>query len=287
MSPAGLRPVDWVTEAAEQVAATQDLRRRIPVEGRDEVARLARSVNAMLEALDAARAQQRALIEDAGHELRTPLTVLRTNVGLLLRSEHHPDRALDPADCRALLTELEAELAALSALVGEIVELARGEAEPEPVTEARLRPIVDQAVARTRTVRGEVRIEVTGQAGSLPLRPATLERAVANLVRNAVQVCPSGGVVDVVVSDTAVAVADRGPGVPAAERDRIFDRFYRSPSARERPGSGLGLAIVAQAARAARRPRHRHRPPWRWCCVHPRPGPNRHHRPVRFSRASG
>lgn len=252
VSRAGLRPVDWVTAATEQVAATSSLDRRIPVHGRDEVARLARSVNGMLDALARARGQQRSLVEDASHELRTPLTALRTNIGLLVRAERAADRDLDPADRAALLTDLEAETEALSRLVSELVDLARGDAEPEQPTTVGLRAVVDAAVARTRLVRSDVTVDVAGDPGRLAARPATLERAVANLVRNAVQASPAGGRVRVRLDrdDAAarVTVTDSGPGVPVEERDRIFDRFYRSPSSRHGTGSGLGLAIVTQAA---------------------------------------
>ncbi|MPZ64493.1 MAG: HAMP domain-containing protein [Pseudonocardiaceae bacterium] len=252
VSCAGLRPVDWVTAATERVAATSSLDRRIPVHGRDEVARLARSVNGMLDALAHAREQQRSLVEDASHELRTPLTALRTNIGLLLRAERAADRDLDPADRAALLADLEAEAEALSRLVSELVDLARGDAEPEQPTTVGLRAVVDAAVARTRLVRPDVTVDVAGDGGRLAARPATLERAVANLVRNAVQASPAGGRVRVRLDrdDGAarVTVTDSGPGVPVEERDRVFDRFYRSPSSRHGTGSGLGLAIVTQAA---------------------------------------
>jgi two-component system sensor histidine kinase MprB len=250
----GLRPIDKLVDAAEQVATTKDLAHRIdpPGNARDEVARLAGSVNAMLAALDDARTQQQQLIEDAGHELRTPLTTLRNDLGVLLRSEQHPDRRLEPSDRTGLLRDLEDEAAALSAMVGEIVELARGGTEPEPPLETDLRALVDRAVARTRRVDPAVTVAVTGRPFEAVVRPGVLERAVANLVRNAVQVSPPGGVVDVLLDETGagarIRVLDRGPGIAAADLPRIFDRFYRGQAARERHGSGLGLAIVAQAA---------------------------------------
>ncbi|WP_053207432.1 HAMP domain-containing sensor histidine kinase [Jiangella muralis] len=250
----GLRPIDRLVDAAEQVATTKDLAHRIDSPGnqRDEVARLAGSVNAMLAALDDARTQQRQLVEDAGHELRTPLTTLRNDLGVLLRSEQHPDRRLAPSDRAGLLRDLEAEAAALSDMVGEIVELARGGAEPEPPLETDLRALVERAVARTRRVNPKVTVTVAGPAFEAVVRPGVLERAVANLVRNAVQVSPPGGAVDVLLDETdagaRIRVLDRGPGIAASDLPRIFDRFYRGQDARERHGSGLGLAIVAQAA---------------------------------------
>jgi two-component system sensor histidine kinase MprB len=251
---AGLRPVDRLVEAAEQVAATKDLAHRIDVERdrRDEINRLAGSVNAMLAALDEARTQQRELVENAGHELRTPLAILRNDLGLLLRAEQHPERDLDVADRAALLRDLETEAEVLSELVAEVLDLARGELEPEPPVETDLAALVERAITRTRRVNPTVTIEVRGEGRELLVRPLALERAVANLVRNAVQVSDDGGRVEVELRETdgsvVVQVLDRGPGISDEDLPRIFDRFYRGASARERHGSGLGLAIVAQVA---------------------------------------
>jgi len=249
----GLRPVDRLTAAAEEVAASKDLAHRIEVDStsRDEVARLARSVNSMLEALDTAKTQQRQLVEDAGHELRTPLATLRNDIGLLLRAEQHPERVIDPADRASLLRDLETEAAALSQLVGEVVDLARGDIEPEPPRETDLRAVVDRAVARTRRVNPDVTIAVRGDGFEASVRAVTLERAIANLVRNAVQVSPHAGSVEVILRRSGdwatVRVLDCGPGITDHDLPRLFDRFYRGEGARERQGSGLGLAIVAQA----------------------------------------
>ncbi len=249
---AGLRPVDRLTRSAEQVATTKDLAHRIEVDGRGEVARLAGSVNAMLEALDTARTQQRQLVEDAGHELRTPLTTLRNDLGLLVRTEESPERTLPPEDRAALIRDLESEAAALSDLVNEVVDLARGEVEPEPLRETDLRALVERAVARTRRVNPAVTVSVRGNGGSALVRPATLERAVANLVRNALQVSPPGETVEVILRGAGgwatLRVLDHGPGLAAEDLPRLFDRFFRGRGSRERQGSGLGLAIVAQAA---------------------------------------
>lgn len=250
---AGLRPVYRLAAAAEQVATTKDLAHRIEATGseQDEVARLARSVNAMLAALDSAQTQQRQLVENAGHELRTPLATLRNDIGLLLRAEQHPERILTPDDRGNLLRDLETETAALSELVAELVDLARGEVDAESRLETDLRALVDRAVARTRRVNPAVTVTVRGAGREAAVRPATLERAIANLIRNAVQVSPDGGVVEVELVDVgewvSIRVSDRGSGLAPHELPRLFDRFYRGEGARDRPGSGLGLAIVAQA----------------------------------------
>ncbi|HVM02766.1 MAG TPA: HAMP domain-containing sensor histidine kinase [Acidimicrobiales bacterium] len=251
---AGLRPVDKLVAAAEQVARTKNLAHRIDMgeaEG-GELARLAAAVNSMLAALDQARAQQRELVENAGHELRTPLATLRNDVGLLLRAEQHPERRLPAPDRARLLAALESEAAALSDLVAEVVDLARGDVEPEPLLEADVRAVVDRAAARSRPVNPAVAVTVVGPRVEAPVRPAALERAVANLIRNAVQVSEEGGVVEVVVGEAggvaSVEVLDRGPGIADADLPRLFDRFYRGQDARQRHGSGLGLAIASQVA---------------------------------------
>lgn len=250
---AGLRPVERLTTSAQQVAKTKDLAHRIEIDGneRDEVATLARSYNAMLSALDQAQTQQRRLVEDAGHELRTPLATLRNDISVLLRAEHHPDRDLTATDRENLLRALESESAGLTELIGEIVDLARGEIEPEPLVESDLRALVDRAAARTRRVNPRVEITVEGSRFELPVRAAALERAVANVIRNAAQVSADGGLVEVELltkgDDAIMRVRDRGPGIPAADLPRIFDRFYRGTGPRKRHGSGLGLAIAAQA----------------------------------------
>ncbi|NEE03544.1 HAMP domain-containing sensor histidine kinase [Phytoactinopolyspora halotolerans] len=252
---AGMRPVNALTEAAEQVARTKDLAHRIETGGhrRDEVTRLAQAVNTMLAALDDARTEQRHLVENAGHELRTPLTTLRNDIGMLVRSARHPDRRLSTMDREDLLSNLDSEVAALSELVTELVDLARREIEPEPMLETDLRALVDRAVARTRRVQPETTIEVRGESFEATVRPAVLERAIANLVRNAVQVSDGDGPVEVELCESregwlSVRVLDRGPGISDDDLPHLFERFYRGEGARERHGSGLGLAIVAQAA---------------------------------------
>lgn len=249
---AGLRPVEKLTEAAERVATTKDLAYRIESagRGRDEVGRLARSVNTMLAALDDARTEQRQLAENAGHELRTPLTTLRNDIGVLIRAERSADRVLDPVDRSDLLAELDSEATALTDLVAELVDLARGEAEPEPPAETDMRVLIDRAVERTGRVNPRASVEVRGAGFEAVVRPAALERAVANLVRNAVQVSDDSGLVEVRLAEhdsvACVVVLDNGPGIADHDMPLLFDRFYRGEGARERHGSGLGLAIVAQ-----------------------------------------
>ncbi|HMC41086.1 MAG TPA: ATP-binding protein [Acidimicrobiales bacterium] len=237
-----LRPVARLTEAAEYVAATQDLSSSIDVQTDDELGRLARSFNAMLEALAASRQQQAQLISDAGHELRTPLTSLRTNMEVLMR---RPD--LPAADRQELFADVEAQLQELTNLIGDLVELAREEErQPEPI-EVRLDAIVGSAIERARRRAPHVTFVAHLTPGSVRGQPALLERAVMNVLDNAAKWSPPGSAVEVWLQRGAIwtlDVHDHGPGIAAEDLPRVFDRFYRAPSARSMPGSGLGLAIV-------------------------------------------
>ncbi|MBL7491635.1 HAMP domain-containing protein [Frankia sp. AgB1.9] len=248
---AALKPVDEAAAAAEHVARTQDLSALIPVNGTDEVARLAESLNSMLRALEASKERQRQLIDDASHELRTPLTSLRTNIELLIRSEANPTRALPAADRTALLSDVDGQMRELTGLVSELVELARDEAPVEEVERLDLAEVVAAAVARARrraTTKGIV-IEVTSAPSWIDGRPSMLERAVTNLLDNAVKFSPADSTVRVHTAIGEVIVSDEGPGIASADQPHVFERFYRSMDARSLPGSGLGLAIVADAVR--------------------------------------
>jgi two-component system sensor histidine kinase MprB len=243
-----IRPVERLTAAAEHVAATQDLESTIHDEGEDELARLARSFNAMLAALAASRQQQAQLISDAGHELRTPLTSLRTNIEVLLRVKDLP--ASDRAE---LLKDVNAQLEEMTTLVGDVVELAReDEGQAEPI-EVRLDAIVDRAIERARRRAPAILFDVELTPGSVRAQPALLERALLNILDNAVKWSPPAGTVKVRLRrDEAwsLDVLDQGPGIAAGDLPYVFDRFYRADAARSLPGSGLGLAIVQQVIAA-------------------------------------
>ncbi|OLL75577.1 Osmosensitive K+ channel histidine kinase KdpD [Pseudonocardia sp. Ae168_Ps1] len=248
----GLRPVQRLTAATERVANTGDLR-PIPVSGSDELARLTISFNAMLGALAASREQQRRLVADAGHELRTPLTSLRTNLELLAAADR-PDTPDLPADDRVeLLGDVRAQVEELSHLVGDLVELARDDA-PTMATEAlELGEVVERALARVRRRAGEVEFDVHLTRWTLDGDANALERAVLNLLDNAVKWSPPGGTVRLSMVPISpewlvVEVADAGDGIAAEDLPHVFDRFYRADLSRTMPGSGLGLSIVAQAA---------------------------------------
>jgi two-component system sensor histidine kinase MprB len=241
---ATIRPVERLTEAAEHVAATQDLESTIDDSGEDELARLARSFNAMLAALAASRQQQAQLISDAGHELRTPLTSLRTNIEVLLRVKDlpEPDRA-------ELLKDVNSQLEEMTTLVGDVVELAReDESQLEPI-EVRLDAIVERALERARRRAPSMTFDVELTPGSVWAQPVLLERAILNVLDNAVKWSPPAGTIRVRLQRQevwALDILDEGPGISAADLPHVFERFYRAPSARSLPGSGLGLAIVQQ-----------------------------------------
>lgn len=250
---AGLRPVDKLTEAVEHVARTEDLNIRIPVEdeAEDEVARLSRSFNSMTSALASSRELQQQLIADAGHELRTPLTSLRTNIELLTRSEE-TGRPIPEADRKALLASVKAQMTELAALIGDLQELSRSEGQRgERVQVISLEDTVEAALRRARLRGPELTITADIQPWYVRAEPAALERAVVNILDNAVKFSPEAGTIEVALHDGVLTVRDHGPGIPADELPYVFDRFWRSPSARALPGSGLGLSIVARTVEQA------------------------------------
>ncbi|HYV60911.1 MAG TPA: HAMP domain-containing sensor histidine kinase [Acidimicrobiia bacterium] len=237
---ASLRPVARLTRAAERVATTQDLAASIDVRRRDELGRLASSLNAMLAALSTSREQQRELIRDASHELQTPLTSLRTNVEVLAGQPgmREPER-------RRLLTDISQQCAELTALMDNLVELARDtDAPTEETSEIDLDRLVSAAVDRARLRAPDVRIELDLEPTRIEGRRQQLERALVNVLDNACKWSPEDGTVEVGLHGGTITVRDHGLGIEAQDLPRVFDRFYRAPAARAMPGSGLGLTIV-------------------------------------------
>jgi two-component system sensor histidine kinase MprB len=248
----GLRPVQRLTEATERVAKTGDLR-PMPVSGDDELARLTQSFNAMLGGLAESREQQRRLVADAGHELRTPLTSLRTNLELLIESSKPGSPTLSRQDTDELYSDVRAQVDELTTLIGDLVELARQDT-PQVVHEpVELVEVVERALDRARRRAAGVRFDVALQPWTLLGDSSALERAVLNLLDNAVKFSPPDGVIGVTLrplgdGTAVIEVTDEGPGISDADLPHVFDRFYRSEEARTLPGSGLGLSIVLQAA---------------------------------------
>ena len=240
-----LTPVRRLTRTAEDVTETRDLSRRIEVTGRDELSRLASTFNTMLAALEDSSRAQRRLVSDASHELRTPLTSLRTNIEVLARDEELPRREREE-----LLLDVTDQLTEMTALVAELMELARGDQEPAETEDIRLDLVVADAIERTTRNRPGVRFRPQLEESLVRGVPSTIERAVSNLLDNAAKWSPTGGEIEVTVNGGETTVRDHGPGIDAADAPFVFDRFYRAPTARGMPGSGLGLAIVRQVAEA-------------------------------------
>jgi two-component system sensor histidine kinase MprB len=239
-----LRPVRQLSAAVEHVTATDDLE-PITLSASGDLALLADSFNRMLTSLASSRERQRQLIADAGHELRTPLTSLRTNIELL--SADARTGMLKPSDRAEILADVNAQLAEFTALIDDLVQLAREDAvaaSPEPID---LRDVIRSALDRVRRRAHGVAFDVELNPFYVIGEADTLERAVTNLLDNAVKWSPPGGTVRVQLEGGRLRVADQGPGIAEADLPYVFDRFFRAEAARNTPGSGLGLSIVAQA----------------------------------------
>jgi two-component system sensor histidine kinase MprB len=240
-----LTPVRRLTRAAENVSETRDLSQRIDAEGKDELSRLAVTFNTMLGALEESARAQRQLVSDASHELRTPLTSLRTNIEVLAR-----DEALPAEDREQLLLDVTQQLTEMTALIAELVELARGDQTPVEPEDVRLDLATADAIERTRRNRPGVSFKPDLQESMVRGVPSSIERAISNLLDNAAKWSPPEGEIEVTVRDGELTVRDHGPGIDSGDLPFVFDRFYRAPSARGLPGSGLGLSIVRQVAEA-------------------------------------
>jgi two-component system sensor histidine kinase MprB len=239
-----LAPIARFTRSTETLTGNLDLSRRLDVAGRDELARLAQSFNGTLDALEQSVQAQRHLIADASHELRTPIASLRANIQMLGEAQRLP-----PEEQESLRRDIVEELDELTALVGDVVELARGAAPAGPPDDVRLDELVEGAVQsaqRRSDLQFDLKLEPTVVSGQAD----RIGRAVSNLVDNARKWSPPGGVVEVSLADGLLLIRDHGPGFDEADLPFVFDRFYRADDARKLGGSGLGLAIVRQAAEA-------------------------------------
>jgi two-component system sensor histidine kinase MprB len=243
-----LAPLGEVAQAAQHIGETDDLTGRVPVHDDDEVGQLATRFNAMLDRLEGSRAEldesiraQRQLVADASHELRTPVTSLRTNIEVLLEGGE-----LEPEDRRRLLSDVVEQSEELSALVGDLIELARGDQPGSATEDVRLDRVAAESVARARRNAPGIRFEASLEPTIVEGVPERLGRAINNLLDNAARHSPPGGTVSVSVGLEGVRVRDHGPGVAEQDRPYVFDRFFRGTNSRGRQGSGLGLAIVRQ-----------------------------------------
>jgi two-component system, OmpR family, sensor histidine kinase MprB len=240
-----VRPIVRLRDTTHRIATTLDLSTPIDVRASGEVGGLATSFATMVAEVGRSQDQQRRLVSDASHEMRTPLTSLRSNVELLERIDQLP-----PAERHEVVADVLEDVDELSTMLAELVELASDltAAEPEErVVLGDLARTVSARLARRAgravTVLDDHRLEVIG-------RPRQLERAISNLVDNAVKYSPSDTPIEIVVDGATVTVTDRGGGIGVDDAHRIFERFYRATDVRTQPGSGLGLSIVDEIARS-------------------------------------
>ena len=237
-----VRPVRQLADAVTHVTKTGELR-PVGAYADNELGDLARSFDTMMASLETSRDRQRRLIADAGHELRTPLTSMRTNVELLVADEQ--SGMLPPGARVEILSDVAAQLGEFTSLVSDLVQLSRDESSSPAAEQADLADIVERAIARARRRGHSLHFDVVLQPFTVQGDPDSLERAVMNLVDNAVKFSPEGGTVHIELVDGTLTVADEGPGIAEEDLPHIFERFYRSDKARYTPGTGLGLSIVA------------------------------------------
>ena len=240
---AALHPLEDVTDDIEDIAETSDMSRRLEEGDVDELGRLRRTFNRLLGTVEDSQMLQRQLVLDASHELRTPLTSLRTNAQVLSRAQQ-----LAPEDLAQLTGDMVAQVDELTALVGDLAELARGERSEGPVERLRLDDVVEECVETARTYARikNVIIEVDLETSQVVGRRDRLVRAISNLLTNAIKFTPAGSEIRVHCAQGVITVSDSGPGVATEDIPFIFNRFWRSPLSRALPGSGLGLSIVDQ-----------------------------------------
>ena len=244
---ATLNPIVQLASKVSDLTSTDHLA-AIEVGGTVEVTDLERSFNMMIESIEASRSQQNRLIADAGHELRTPLTALRTNIELLIADEKSkmlPDEARSE-----ILSDVAAQLGEFTSLVNDLVSLSRGDVVPSSLVPVDLAEVVRRAVHRARRRGPTLFFDVTVEPVYVMGDAVTLERAVTNLLDNAVKYSPPSGTITVRLDHDGLVIADQGPGIADEDVPHIFERFYRSDSSRNTPGTGLGLSIVAHTITA-------------------------------------
>jgi two-component system sensor histidine kinase MprB len=234
--------LEKLTQKAERIAETGEPDADIDVTGSDEIGRLGRAFSQMLAALSRSRQQQQQLVEDAGHELRTPLTSMRTNIAVLDRFDD-----LSADNRRRLIDDLRSETGEMAALVDELVNLSAG-SDQEPFAQVRVDQIAARAADRASRRFGR-EIAVDSVPVTIAGQPRALDRAIGNLIENAVKFDSSGLPIEIEVSEGSLTVSDHGRGIPAEQRKAVFERFHRTVEARNTSGSGLGLAIVREVAR--------------------------------------
>ncbi len=236
------QPIQKLAAAAEHIAATRELTTTLDISGDAEIEQLASSFNTMLGALRLSREQQQQLVQDASHELRTPLTSLRANSELLERDD------LDIETKNSILRDMRAEVDELAALTSELSSLASDQRLVEPLQMVDLGDAVEDVIDRARRRSNRVINLQRMSPARISVRPSQLDRAISNLIDNALKFCPTSESVDIFVNNKRIDVCDHGQGISDDDKPFVFDRFYRAISTRALPGSGLGLAIVKQFA---------------------------------------
>jgi len=247
------RPLAKLAAASDRMAAG-DLGTRAEVAGGDEIGRLARSFNDMAAQVEATVTALRRFVSDAAHQLGTPLTALRTDLEML------QDTAGDEGDRRRLGRALAQEQR-LQDLGSGLLQLSRLESPDasRPVRPVDLAGLLEAAADAVSSRIEQAGLDLELAVPDAPVMavadPEQLRTAVENLVDNAIKFTPPGGHVRCGVGAEGgwalIWVADDGPGILAADRERVFERFYRAPGTADCPGSGLGLAIVRAAAKAS------------------------------------
>ena len=240
-----LRPIRSLSATASRITAS-DRRERIPVEGDDDVSELTRTVNDMLDRLDAALTGQRRLLDDVRHELKTPITIVRGHLELL-----DPSETADVVATRALAID---ELDRMAGLVDDIEALAETQAAPPVRVPTRVDDLTSSVFERARVLSGhEWRLAGTA-ATTISIDPARVAQAWLQLADNAAKYAPVGSTITIgsTARDSAVElwIQDEGPGIPEGAEGRVFERFGRIDTGRGIHGSGLGLPIVRSIARA-------------------------------------
>ena len=238
-------PLREMAEATSEMAKG-NYDRRVRSTSRDEVGELARAFNQMAAELAETDRVRRDLVANVSHELRTPITALQANLENLVDGVSEPD----PETFRTMLSQVER----LGRLVTQLLDLSRLESGSVPLerTAFRVEPLLDHAVREQRMHAPEIEVSVSVDSPDLVADgdPERVHQVVANLLENAVRHSPRGGMVEVRAhrsrDGVTIEVVDEGPGIPEAEQDRVFERFYRADSARASRdgGAGLGLAIA-------------------------------------------
>lgn len=249
LSARALKPVTDITAAALTISI-ENLSGRLPVPGTgDELARLTEVLNTMLARLEAAVKTLSQFVADASHEFRTPLAVIRTTAELALRRARAPDAY------RHSLQEIASEAERMTALVEDLLILARGDAGAVdmPLAPLDLREILRDVLVEMNTLAEFRQIQIKllpGQPSVIAGNRPALHRLFLVLLDNAVKYSHQGGEVIVALSDHSVKIQDFGPGISAVDLPHIFKRFYQADRARSQGGYGLGLSLAESIVKA-------------------------------------